>query len=643
MKGKVKVRVSVKGNEGLRCFGAEELVEFGEAGGGADFVEAFGEFVASEGAAAGQIGLDGGEIDNGVAWARGEGVGAEEAEAVVDVVHLRRALGLGVEVECGRLRTRRCWCRRRRGFKHGHERRLTGGEEGAADGLIIHGQVTVPVEHVESVAEFRQGADEGAAGAEEFRAVERVVDGNAPRGAVAVSVDDFFTEVADAKDDAREAVFFSKRSWCEKNGSPATSTRSLGIFSVIGRNRVARPPARIATGSVAGSVFRGGVDKGLHGQGKAVEQVVKQDPDGDAEQKTVASRSGAGTAEANCVVALAEGVHGLSRSWISRATRSASLRPPSAGEVDAVDVVGGGEIESHDGARDAVFAPALGDGVVDEVVALEFVAGEALEVVGGGFVEQDQRARAAARAGRRWRCARRVAHAPRVRGSRCWPDRGRPTVDALKVLDFYAVAIPPKLRARLEAGELETPKPGNPRLARSEFRLIASPRQMLEAAASAVRQLGITPLILGDALEGEAREVGKVLAGMALACGRHGFPAATPCVLLSGGETTVSLKGRGRGGRNTEFLLGLALALDGAPGIHALAADTDGIDGSEDNAGAFVDPSSLRRAGQQRLDIRAHLATNDAWGYFSALDDLLLTGPTLTNVNDFRALLVGFE
>ena len=216
-------------------------------------------------------------------------------------------------------------------------------------------------------------------------------------------------------------------------------------------------------------------------------------------------------------------------------------------------------------------------------------------------------------------------------------------VDALKVLDFYGIAIADSLRARLESGELETPKPGDPRLARSELRLIASPRQMLAAAASVAQQLGITSLILGDAIEGEAREVGKVLAGMAISCGQHGFPAKKPCVLLSGGETTVTLKGAGRGGRNSEFLLGLALALDGAPDIHALAADTDGIDGSEDNAGAFVDPTTLRRAREMAVDSRAHLAANDAWGYFSALGDLLVTGPTRTNVNDFRAILIGLE
>lgn len=222
------------------------------------------------------------------------------------------------------------------------------------------------------------------------------------------------------------------------------------------------------------------------------------------------------------------------------------------------------------------------------------------------------------------------------------PTVGDPTTcaDALRVLDFYHIAIPSELRQRLRSGDLETPKPGDPRLAHSEFRLIASPRQMLEAAAEEAQRLGITPLILGDAIEGEAREVGKVMAGIAHSCARHGFPAQKPCVLLSGGETTVTMKGDGRGGRNTEFLLSLALALDGAPGIHALAADTDGIDGSEDNAGAFVTPDTLPRARALGLDLRARLANNDAWSCFSELGDLLVTGPTLTNVNDFRAILV---
>ena len=222
------------------------------------------------------------------------------------------------------------------------------------------------------------------------------------------------------------------------------------------------------------------------------------------------------------------------------------------------------------------------------------------------------------------------------------PTVGDPTscADALKVLDFHHIAIPSDLRRRLESGELETPKPGDPRLANSAFCLIASPRQMLEAAAAEARQLGITPLILGDALEGEAREIGKVMAGMARSCSQYGFPAKKPCVLLSGGETTVTMQGDGRGGRNTEFLLSLALALDGAPGIHALAADTDGIDGSEDNAGAFVAPDTLARAKAAGLDLRVRLANNDAWTCFSEIGDLLVTGPTRTNVNDFRALLI---
>ncbi len=212
--------------------------------------------------------------------------------------------------------------------------------------------------------------------------------------------------------------------------------------------------------------------------------------------------------------------------------------------------------------------------------------------------------------------------------------------EALAIIERYRIEIPAKLRERLQSGELETPKPGDPRLAASDYRLVASPRLMLEAAAAEARRLGIEPLILGDALEGEAREVGKVLAGVALSCARHGSPARKPCVLLSGGETTVTVRGRGRGGRNTEFLLGLALALDGAPGIDALAADTDGIDGSEDNAGAFVGPDTLARAKAAGVDVRTCLAGNDAWYCFSQLGDLLVTGPTRTNVNDFRAILI---
>lgn len=215
--------------------------------------------------------------------------------------------------------------------------------------------------------------------------------------------------------------------------------------------------------------------------------------------------------------------------------------------------------------------------------------------------------------------------------------------DALAVLDRYAIAVSPTLRARLAAGELETPKPDDPRLSRSTYRMIASPAQMLAAAAEAARRQGVTPLMLGDAIEGEAREVARAFAGIALSARQHGLPVAAPCVLLSGGETTVTVRGAGRGGRNSEFLLALALALKGAPGIHALAADTDGVDGSEDNAGAFVAPDTVARARGAGIDPRAMLDANDAWGVFDAIGDLLVTGPTYTNVNDFRAIAIGLE
>ncbi|WP_416243974.1 glycerate kinase [Azospira sp. APE16] len=215
--------------------------------------------------------------------------------------------------------------------------------------------------------------------------------------------------------------------------------------------------------------------------------------------------------------------------------------------------------------------------------------------------------------------------------------------DALAVLARHGIEVPPEVAALLQSGALETPKPGDPRLGRSDYRLIGRPQQSLLAAAEAARAAGITPLVLGDRVEGEAKEVAKVMAGLALACQDHGTPLAPPCVLLSGGETTVSVAPGaplGRGGRNSEFLLALALALGGRPGIHALAADTDGIDGSEDNAGARIDPATLARAAAAGLDARAHLAGHDAYGFFAGLGDLLLTGPTRTNVNDFRAVLV---
>jgi glycerate 2-kinase len=212
--------------------------------------------------------------------------------------------------------------------------------------------------------------------------------------------------------------------------------------------------------------------------------------------------------------------------------------------------------------------------------------------------------------------------------------------DALAIAQRYRIELPSAARQLLESGEGESIKPGDPRLARSEFRLIATPQLALEAAARVGRQAGWAVHILGDALEGEARELGRVLGGMALQVARRAQPFAPPCVLLSGGESTVTVRGRGRGGRNVEFLLALALALEGQPGVHALAADTDGVDGLEEIAGALLAPDTLARAAALGLRPRAFLDDNDGHGFFGALGDAVLTGPTRTNVNDFRAILI---
>lgn len=212
--------------------------------------------------------------------------------------------------------------------------------------------------------------------------------------------------------------------------------------------------------------------------------------------------------------------------------------------------------------------------------------------------------------------------------------------DARAVLAKYGIEPPPAVAARLAGTAEETPKPGDERLAGATTILVARPQESLEAAARVARDAGITPIILGDAIEGEAREVARVMAGIARQVARHGQPAGAPAVLLSGGETTVTVKGKGRGGRNAEFLLALAVALDGQAGIHAIACDTDGIDGTEDNAGCLLGPDSLARARSLGIDAKARLADNDGYGFFSALGDLVVTGPTLTNVNDFRAILV---
>ena len=212
--------------------------------------------------------------------------------------------------------------------------------------------------------------------------------------------------------------------------------------------------------------------------------------------------------------------------------------------------------------------------------------------------------------------------------------------EARAILDRWGIASPLAALAHLDRAADETPKPGDPRLAGSTVHMIATPQISLEAAAEVARRAGIVPLILGDAIEGEAREVGRVMAGIALQVVRHGQPLPPPVVLLSGGETTVTVRGHGRGGRNVEFLLSLAIALDGAPDVYGLAGDTDGVDGAEEVAGAIVTPDTLARAASVGISAQAQLADNDGHGFFERLGDQVVTGPTRTNVNDFRAILI---
>jgi glycerate 2-kinase len=213
--------------------------------------------------------------------------------------------------------------------------------------------------------------------------------------------------------------------------------------------------------------------------------------------------------------------------------------------------------------------------------------------------------------------------------------------DALAIIDRYRMAVPASVRRVLESGDGESVKPGDPRLARGELRMVTAPQVALEAAARVARAAGVAAHILGDSLEGEARDLGKAMAGIARQVATRGQPFEPPCVLLSGGETTVTLRGDGRGGRNVEFLLSLAVALDGLAGVHAIAGDTDGVDGAEEIAGAHVTPDTLARAWAAGTNPRARLDANDAHTFFRALGDSVVTGPTLTNVNDFRAILVG--
>lgn len=218
--------------------------------------------------------------------------------------------------------------------------------------------------------------------------------------------------------------------------------------------------------------------------------------------------------------------------------------------------------------------------------------------------------------------------------------------DALAILARYRIDVPESVRRALEAGDLETPKPGDARFDGHEVHMIATPQHSLEAAARVAEAAGLRTHVLSDEIEGESREVAKVHAALARAVARHGQPFAKPCVILSGGETTVTIRQRpagtpkGRGGRAGEFCMGLAQALQGQEKVWALAADTDGIDGVEDNAGARVSPDTLARAQDQGMRIAEYLDRNDAYGFFDALGDLVVTGPTHTNVNDFRAILV---
>jgi hydroxypyruvate reductase len=213
--------------------------------------------------------------------------------------------------------------------------------------------------------------------------------------------------------------------------------------------------------------------------------------------------------------------------------------------------------------------------------------------------------------------------------------------DALAICKRYGIDLPPAARQGLESGAFETPKPGDARFATHGVRMMATPQMSMEAAARVARAAGVQAHVLSDEIEGESRVVGAVHAALARAVARRGQPFAKPCVILSGGETTVTVKRKGgRGGRATEFLLGCALALQGEPGVHVLAADTDGIDGIEDNAGAIVTPDTLARAAALGVSARARLDANDCYNFFAPLGDLVITGPTFTNVNDFRALLI---
>jgi hydroxypyruvate reductase len=215
--------------------------------------------------------------------------------------------------------------------------------------------------------------------------------------------------------------------------------------------------------------------------------------------------------------------------------------------------------------------------------------------------------------------------------------------DALAIIDRFGIDLPETVRALLGSPAADSPSPEDPRFAANTHRVVASARQSLDAAKAAAEAEGVAAVVLSDRIEGEAREVAKVLSALALACGAQEAPFPPPVVLLSGGETTVTVRGTGRGGRNSEFGLSSALAIQRIPRIHGLAADTDGIDGMEKNAGVFLDGDTVVRLRAQGLDPMALLGNNDAYRAFAALGDLLVTGPTGTNVNDFRAFYITTE
>lgn len=212
--------------------------------------------------------------------------------------------------------------------------------------------------------------------------------------------------------------------------------------------------------------------------------------------------------------------------------------------------------------------------------------------------------------------------------------------DAQAILEKYDIQQPLEAIEHIKKAADETPGADDPAFTGAQTHLIATPQISLQAAAKLAAAAGYTPMILGDSIEGESREVAVVHAAIAKQVSRHGQPLPSPCVLLSGGETTVTVKGSGRGGRNAEFALALSIALNELPGVYALAADTDGIDGSEDNAGVMVRPDVLKDAASRGLNARAYLADNNGYGFFEQLDGLVMTGPTFTNVNDFRAILI---